>query len=103
MVETAETAADDPGETPRATFEDLAAGPERAASAGAVGPVRAAGPGGTPPVLLTEDAFERLSAHPPRAFPVSELTGRDMERMRAQPIPEEAAEFDHEGDFLGRG
>ena len=83
MAETTETAADDPGAAPRATFEELAAEPERAASAAVAGPVRVAGPGGTPLVLLSEDAFERLSAHLPRAFHVSELTDRDMERMRA--------------------
>lgn len=54
--------------------------------------------------MLRSDAeFDRLT-HPSRtrSMLVTELTKADIKWMRAQPMPAEAAAFDHEGDFPGR-
>ena len=108
MVETApERAADDaprPETGPHATLDELAAEPERVASVAEAGPVRIDRPNSPPPVLVSAETFARLTdPGARRALHVSELTDRDLERMRTQPVAPEAADFDHEGDFLEHG
>lgn len=105
MVETAETTGDSGAEpASHATLDELVAEPERVAGAADTAPVRIERPDGAPLVLMSAAAFERLNdPGRTRALHVSELTDADLGRLRAQPIPAEAAEFDHEGDFVGHG
>lgn len=105
MVETAhESMADEPGhpnKSPaRASFEELATEPDRVADAADFGPVRIGRPGHGDLVLLSAAEFDRLT-HPgrTRSMLITELTDTDIERMHAQPMPVEAAAFDHEGGF----
>ena len=105
MVETVHGEADDPSaaRTSRVTFEELAAEPERIATAATAGPVRIDRPDGEPLVLLSAAQFDRLNGHGPRARHASEWSDRELELLRTQPIPDEAAEFDDEGGFVGHG
>ena len=105
MVETAHETADDPGENPapRATFDELAAEPERVASEAVSRPVRIDGPNGEALVLVDAAAFDRLNGHGPRARYAHEWTERERELLRTQPIPDEATAHDDEGGFVDPG
>ena len=105
MVETAGATGDSGAEpVPHATLDELVAEPKRVADAADAAPVRIERSDGAPLVLMSAATFERLNdPGRTRALHVSELTDADLERLRAQAIPAEAAEFDHEGDFVGHG
>ena len=105
MVETVREATDDPNpkHASRVSFEGLAADPERVASAAAAGPVRIDRPDGEALVLLSAAQFDRLRGPGPRARHAGEWSDRELEPLRAQPVPDEAAEFDDEGGFVGHG
>ena len=64
MAETAETTADDPGADPvsRATLDELAAEPERVASAADAAPVRIERPDGAPLVLVSVETLRAVVA-----------------------------------------
>ena len=87
----------------RTTLTEFAAEPERVADAAFASPLRIEREGGADLVLLSAEAFERLRRDLPQAMDVSELSDRDVERMLAREVPEEAARHDHEGGFVGRG
>lgn len=85
-----------PDPTAHATLDELAAEPERVASAADAAPVRIERPGGAPLVLLTAAEFKRLNERLPRAVFAEELTAEEVAWMPAQPIPPECSAFDNE-------
>ena len=106
MVEHTSIAADEPTPpdaepAPHASFEELVAGSTRLVREAAARPVRIDGPNGETLVLVDVAAFDRLSRPRPRARHTSEWTAWELELLRAQPLPTEAAEFDDEGVFVG--
>ena len=106
MVETAETATDEPGAdpVPRATLDELVAEPERVASAADVAPVRIERPGGAPLVLVSAATFERLTdPGRTRSMRADELTDRDLDLLRTAPLPPASPEFADDEDLVWRG
>lgn len=49
-------------------------------------------------VLLSASEYQRIKQRDREALHVSELSDEDMEAMLAEPVPQEAAAFDHEMD-----
>ena len=96
MVEHVSTTADEPGEdpAPRATWDELAAEPERVASEAATRPVRIDGPNGEALVLVDAAAFDQLRAGRSRAVLASDLPVEKTERMLAAPIPDSCKALD---------